>query len=52
MNLNIIDNFYSPEDFQYMMTAALLNPYTSLWQPNNKFFLSRANAYPSFETKE
>jgi hypothetical protein len=52
MNLNIIDNFYSSEDFQYMMTAALLNPYNSFWQPNNKFFLSRANAYPCFETKE
>jgi hypothetical protein len=52
MNLNIIDNFYSSEDFQYMITAALLNPYISSWQPYNKFFLSRANAYPCFETKE
>jgi hypothetical protein len=52
MNLNIIDNFYSSEDFQYMMTVSLLNPYQTLWQPTNKFFVSRANAYPCFETKE
>ena len=52
MNLNIIDNFYSLENFQYMTTASLLNSYQSLWQPNDKFFVSRANAYPCFETKE
>ena len=52
MNLNIIDNFYSSEEFQYMSTAALLMPYKSYWQPSNKFFISRANAYPCFETEE
>lgn len=52
MNLNIIDNFFSPEDFQYMLAEALLNPYKSVWQPLNKFFISRANAYPCLETNE
>jgi hypothetical protein len=52
MNLHIIDSFYSSEDFQYMMTASMLNPYFTTWQPNNKFFVSRTNAYPCFETKE
>jgi len=52
MNLNIIDNFYSSNDFQYMMNAALLNSYKPFCQPNNKFFFKRTDAYACFETKE
>jgi hypothetical protein len=51
MNLKIIDNFYSLEDFQYIITASLLNTYQALWQPIGKSFVSRANAYPCFQTK-
>jgi hypothetical protein len=51
MNLKIIDDFYSPENFGYMMTSAMLSPYISTWQPYNLSSLSRANSYVCHETK-
>jgi hypothetical protein len=51
MNLKIIDNFYNKESFEFMMTCAMLSPYSATWQPNNRAFLSRANSYSCHETK-
>jgi hypothetical protein len=51
MNLKIIDDFYSPENFGYMMTSAMLSPYISAWQPYNKSFLNRKNSYACYQTK-
>lgn len=51
LKLNIIDNFYNNEDFYYMISCSMLNPYCQTYQPNNNFFSSRANAYSCHETK-
>jgi hypothetical protein len=51
MNLKIIDNFYNHENFEFMMTSAMLSPYMSTWQPNKKSFLHRTNSYACHETK-
>jgi len=50
MNLKIIDNFYKKNDFEHMLSSSILNPYKSTLQPNDKFFISRSNAYPCYET--
>jgi hypothetical protein len=52
MNLKIIDNFYTQENFGYMMTSAMLSPYISTWQPNRQCFLNRTNSYACHETKD
>jgi len=51
MNLKIIDNFYSPENFAFMMTSAMLSSYNGTWQPNGKSYLNRSNSYACHETK-
>jgi len=51
MNLKIIDNFYSPEDFGYMMTSAMLSPYMATWQPCIQTLPNRTNSYACYETK-
>ena len=50
MNLNIIENFYSAEDFKHMATMALMSQYQAAWQPRNKFYMSRSHGYPCFES--
>lgn len=52
MNLKIIDNFYKKEDFDFMSTATMLNPYRTYWQPNGNFFIGKTNVYPCYETTE
>ena len=51
MNLKIIDNFYSQENFGYMMTSAMLSPYKKTWQPNRQALLNRTNSYACQDTK-
>ena len=51
MDLKVIDNFYEEIDFNYMLTASMLNSYSSTWQPNGLNFYSKANAYLCHETK-
>ena len=51
MNLKIIDNFYDEKDFNCMISASMLNPYKKCWQPADKHFYNRSNAYPCQETK-
>ena len=51
MNLKIIDNFYSPEDFEYIMTSAMLSPYVATWQPYRQSLSNRTNSYACHETK-
>lgn len=50
MNLNIIENFYSADDFKHMATMALVSQYQAAWQPRNKFYMSRSHGYPCFES--
>ncbi len=52
MNFKIIDNFFSSENFEYMMTSAMLSTYKKTWQPNSQVLLNRANSYACYETKE
>lgn len=52
MNLQILDDFYEQKDFAFMMTAANINSYYTTYQPNNRYFTSRSNAYPCHQTKE
>lgn len=53
MNLKIIDNFYDEKDFNFMISASLLNPYRSCWQPDRRHFYNRSNAaYPCYESKK
>jgi hypothetical protein len=52
MNLKIIDNFYDEKDFNLMISATMLNSYKGCWQPSNKHFYNRSNAYACFETKK
>lgn len=51
LNLNIIDNFYSENDFNFMTTCSMLNPYIATFQPNAVLVNNRANAYRCHETK-
>ena len=51
LKLNIIDNFYSEEDFSYMLSCSMLNSYYKTFQPSNIFFNSRTNAYSCHESK-
>lgn len=51
LNLNIIDNFYSEDDFSFMTTCSMLNSYIVTFQPNSFFLHSRANTYRCHETK-
>jgi hypothetical protein len=51
MNLKIIDNFYDEKDFNLMISATILNTYNGCWQPSNKHFYNRSNAYPCYESK-
>ena len=50
--LYVIDNFYSPEDFNFMVSASLLNPYDTTYQPNSNFMHRKENGYICHETKE
>jgi len=49
--INIIDNFYEPNEFNEVVTVAHLNPYTATYQPNDIFYPDRLKAYPCYETK-
>lgn len=51
MNLKIIDNFYSQEDFGFMMTSAMLSSYRATWQPHAQSSSNRTNSYICHETK-
>jgi len=53
MYLNILDNFYKQEDFNFVLTAAMMAPYTSMYQPYQNFnILSKSHAYKCHQTKE
>ena len=51
LKLKIIDNFYSDEDFFYMISCSVLNPYNKTYQPNKNFFNSGANSYSCHESQ-
>jgi hypothetical protein len=51
MNLKVIDNFYSQENFGYMMTSAMLSSYILTWQPWQQSIANRTNSYICHETK-
>jgi hypothetical protein len=51
LKLNIIDDFYDSNDFYYMTSCSMLNPFNATYQPNNNFFTSRTNAYSCHESK-
>jgi hypothetical protein len=50
--LGVIENFYSSDDFSFVLAASLLNPYKSTYQPNSSFVHRKENAYSCHETKD
>jgi hypothetical protein len=57
INLNfkqlfIVENFYSPEDFNFVLTSSMLNPYVGTYQPRDSFYYRKEDAYSCHETKD
>jgi len=50
MNLKIIDNFYEINDFNFILSSAMLIRYKASWQPLDEIFGDRSNSYPCHET--
>ena len=50
MELKIIDNFYKKENFEYMLTSAMLNAYHSYHHPQDSSIIDRKKAYPCYQT--
>jgi hypothetical protein len=50
MNLKIIDNFYTNENFEFMLTSSMLNSYHSYHHPISQKKFNKKNAYPCYQT--
>jgi len=50
--MNLIDDFYSSEDYATMFTIASHTSYRAMYQPTETHFYDRLKAYPCYQSTE